>query len=251
VTGEHSGLFILPQQPVDNPNFGPALTATGITTIASDSSRDPISRPVGAAVTVPRPPMSVFYNVATRAEEVSEYNWIYTSVADGGSGICEQHPDTVTCIQPLDPATGFTNYIIPIEGTIDLGHILSNNPAPHFIHGSNFTEDRLAYPVLNEILRRYRSSYSASAPLVQPTFSEDSAILGRQATWESTNASVTAYTLNGVVTVTSSGSTAVPITVPNNTHVGSSGGAVFGTAYAGERSAWSTVGGSGLSLVLP
>lgn len=252
VTGEHSGLFILPQQPLDSPNFAPALTATGITTIASDSSRDPVSRQVGTAMTVPRPPMSVFYNVATRLEEVTEYNWIYTSVANGGSGICEQHPDTVTCIAPLDPATGFTDYIVPTEATIDLRHILSNNPAPHFVHGSNFSEDRLAYPMLNEILRRYRSSYNSSAPLVQPTFTEDSAILQRQATWKSANNSVTAFTLNGVVTVSSSGgSNEVPITVPDGTHVGSSGGDVFGAGYAGERSSWSTVGGSGLSLVLP
>ncbi len=56
LSGEHSGLFFLPQQPTDNPNFGPALAQAGIKTIGSDASRDNVSRQVGTATTIPRHP---------------------------------------------------------------------------------------------------------------------------------------------------------------------------------------------------
>ncbi len=102
VTGEHSGMRILPQQPADNPNLAPALTQTGVTSLGSDNSRDPLQRKIGSALTVPRHPINVFFNVAKVAEEVDEYNWIYTSRANGGSGICEDNPATTTCVAPLD-----------------------------------------------------------------------------------------------------------------------------------------------------
>jgi hypothetical protein len=253
VTGEHSGLFVLPQQPVDNPNFGPALTALGMTTIAADNSRDPIPRQVGSARTVPRYPMSIFYNSATRTEEVSEYNWIYTSAADGGSGICSQNPATMTCIKPLDPTTGYTSYIVPLEATIDMFHVLNNDPRPHYVHQSNLTGDRILYPALNEILKRYRADYAASAPLVQPTFTQDSQILSRQVAWKNlADGTVTAYVLNGTVTIqSSSGNTDVPVTVPTGTRVGTSTGPTFGESYAGEQSTWTTVGAGPLVLSLP
>ena len=36
VTGEHSGLKVLPQQPADNPNLAPALSGLGVAYLASD-----------------------------------------------------------------------------------------------------------------------------------------------------------------------------------------------------------------------
>ena len=58
--------------------------------------------------------MNIFYNVSTIAGEVNEYNWIYTSAANGGSGICTNNA-TSTCITPLASPSGFTNYIVPTE----------------------------------------------------------------------------------------------------------------------------------------
>ena len=55
---------------------------------ASDASRESASRLVGSTTTVPRHPMNIFYNAGTYGDEVSEYNWIYTSGANGGSDIC-------------------------------------------------------------------------------------------------------------------------------------------------------------------
>lgn len=254
VTGEHSGLFLLPQQPTDNPNLAPALAATGIRFLGSDNSRDPEPRQVGPAGTVPRHPMSVFFNAATRAEEVSEYNWLYTSREDGGSGLCSDNPATMTCIAPLDPATGFESYIVPLEGRIDLMHILNNDPRPHFAHQSNLTEDRILYPVLDEILRRYRSVMSSTAPLVQPTFKGAGQVLARDRAWSDLpQGSFSAYTLNGWLTVeASAGTVNVPITVPLSTRVSWFLGTLFGERYAGERSAWASIrAGRPLNLLLP
>ena len=65
VTGEHSGLKILPQQPVDNPNLAPALTDTASSGWLATTPVSREQRQVGPALTVPRYPMNVFYNAGT------------------------------------------------------------------------------------------------------------------------------------------------------------------------------------------
>ncbi|GAA3237182.1 hypothetical protein GCM10020256_56470 [Streptomyces thermocoprophilus] len=116
VTGEHSGLKSLPQQPQDNPNLAGALADNGVKWAASDNSREPEQRAVGSALTVPRYPMNVYYNVGTKAEMADEYNWVYTSRADGGSGACEDNPASTCLDAPLDTATGYDSYIVPPGG---------------------------------------------------------------------------------------------------------------------------------------
>jgi hypothetical protein len=250
VTGEHSGLKSLPQMPADNPNLAPALTQAGIKVVASDASRESVSRTVGSARTEKRWPMNIYYNVATASEEVDEYNWIYTSRADGGSGICEDNPQTSTCIAPLSTATGFTGYIVPIETRIAFDHIVSGDPAPHYAHQSNLTGDRVLYPVLDSVLARYRATFTAATPVVNGSFTDIDTQRQRQSAWMAQAQTVEAYTLDGQVTVINHGATAlaVPITVPANTRtVGVSVlglealGGVYGDAYGAERSAWSTV----------
>jgi hypothetical protein len=136
VTGEHSGLRTLPNQPVDNPFLAPALAAAGVRVTASDASREGDSRVLGTTATVPRHPMNVYYNTATYEEQVDEYNWYYTSRADGGSGICEDNPATSTCITPLPAGTAqaaqasFDSYLAPLEVRNALRFVLSNDPRP-------------------------------------------------------------------------------------------------------------------------
>jgi hypothetical protein len=256
VTGEHSGLASLPQMPTDNPNLAPALSATGVTAIASDASREPAPRTVGPARTVPRHPTNIYYNVDTAASEVDEYNWIYTSQADGGSGLCQNNP-TSTCIAPLDPATGFASYIVPKETQIAFDHVATNDPEPHYVHQSNLTGDRIAYPLLTAVLSRYRATFTAATPLVNPTFTQISVQQSRQAAWPVANPNVEAYVLNGRVTVINHGATAaVPITVPAGTHTVTLSllgieldGGLYGSAYGPEQSAWTTLGTGATQLL--
>ncbi|GAA0983358.1 hypothetical protein GCM10009555_054950 [Acrocarpospora macrocephala] len=241
VTGEHSGLFLQPRQPVDNPNLAPALNSTGVKWIGSDASRDPAQRPVGGAFTVPRYPMNIFYNVATVADEVDEYNWIYNSRADGGSGICEDNPATTTCIPPLDPATGWTQHIAPIEVRNALRHVLSGLPWPHYAHQSNLTGDHLLYQVLTGLFSQYGTLFSANTPIVNLRTSAIGAEIRRMRLWQQNMNQVTGYIQNGVVYVAAPDNLDVPLTAPTGTRVPNLlnlGSSPFGSAYAGELSAY-------------
>ena len=254
VTGEHSGLAAPPQQLIDSPNIAPALTATGITVTASDHSKESLPRQVGSAMTVPRYPMSVFYNTATKAEAVDEYNWIYTSAANGGSGNCTLHPDTTTCIAPLNTATGYASYIVPTETRIDMGHVLGNDPRPHYAHVSNLAEERILYLPLNSIINTYKSLFATNTPIVQPTYAQDSQILTQHTTFATTlagapgagevAAGITGYVLNGKVFVQSTTAGSVPVTAPTGARLNTTTGALFGSAYESEVSAWVSVGPS-------
>ncbi|WP_344835803.1 hypothetical protein [Actinocorallia longicatena] len=248
VTGEHSGLKILPQQPQDNPNLGLAVNDTGTKWLGSDASRDFDQRAVNNALTVPRYPMANYFNTATVAEMVDEYNWIYTSRADGGSGICEDNPLTVTCIQPLDPATGYQNHIVPLDARIEMSHIIKNDPRPHYVHQSNMAEDRILYPLLDRVLGDYRSVFAENSPLVNQRMAANGAELKRQASWKTTQGAVTAYLQDGRVTISGGGASVhVPITLPAGTDqiVLNLLGLItmtspFGTSYAGEVSDYKT-----------
>ncbi|MCK8679736.1 hypothetical protein [Streptomyces lichenis] len=257
VTGEHSGLKILPQQPADNPNLAGALADNGVKWIASDNSRDSAQRAVGNARTVPRHPMNVYYNVGTAAEMADEYNWIYTSRADGGSGICEDNPATSTCLdEPLDPATGYAAYIVPQEARIALGHVVANDPRPHYVHQSNLAEERLLYPVLDQVLADYRALYADNTPLVNPRQSEVGTEFSRRAAWDKALAEgkVTAYRIGDTVTVKAPSGVVAPVTAPEGTRKRALlGSSVFGTAYAGTRSDWTSPDllQSAVTLTLP
>ncbi|KOU59964.1 hypothetical protein ADK57_31650 [Streptomyces sp. MMG1533] len=244
VTGEHSGLRTLPQQPDDNPNLAGALADNGIGWTASDNSREPGQRSVGSgALTVPRYPMNVYYNVGTDAEMADEYNWIYASAADGGSGVCENNP-TSTCLdEPLDTATGYDEYIVPLEARTALGHVVNNDPRPHYAHQSNLAEDRTLYPVMDKVLAGYAALFADNTPVQNLAQSAIGTELQRRAAWQTAVAGgqVTAYRIGGKVTVTAPSGTSVPVTAPEGTTKQLPlGTTAFGTPYAGQRSAWTT-----------
>ena len=256
VTGEHSGLKTLPQQPFDNPNLAGALADNGVKWTGSDNSREPQQRAVGAALTVPRYPMNVYYNAGTAAEMADEYNWIYTSRADGGSGVCEDNPSSTCLPAPLDTATGYASYIVPLEARTALGHALGNDPRPHYAHQSNLAEGRILYPVLDKVLAGYKALYADNAPLENPRQSAIGTELKRRAAWQTavSNGSVTAYRIGTTVTVKAPSGTQIPVTAPEGTRKQLVlGTAAFGTPYAGNRSAWTTpeVLQSALTLKLP
>ncbi|MFE9740929.1 hypothetical protein [Streptomyces sp. NPDC006477] len=260
VTGEHSGLRTFPQQPADNPHLAGALADNGVKWLASDNSREPQQRSLGtatgAAKTVPRHPMNVYYNVGTAAEMTDEYNWVYTSRADGGSGICESDPASTCLPAPLPVATGYAGHIVPQEARTALSHVLGNDPRPHYVHQSNLAEERLLYPVLDRVLADYRGLFAPSAPLVNPRQKDVGTELNRRAAWDQALAAgrVTAYRIGSTVTVKAPAGLAAPVTAPEGTRKQLLlGTAAFGSPYAGTRSAWTTpeVLQTSVTLTLP
>ena len=250
VTGEHSGLKSLPQMPADNPYLASALTQQRIKWIASDASRESEPRVLGSATTVPRHPMNIYYNTSTKANAVDEYNWLYTSRADGGSGLCEDNPATSTCITPLTQ-DGFDSYIVPKEKQIALGHVLDNDARPHYAHQSNLTGDRILYPVVEGILGSYRGVYADNAPIVNVTTAEAGTQLVRQQTWRARSSQVQA-TISGTKLQLFNNSFSaidVPVTTPSGTRSGLS---TFGQSYGGQSSDWVRLSGLGLkTFTLP
>ena len=246
VTGEHSGLMTLPQQPVDNPNLAQAFAATGIKWTGSDHSRELNQRAVGQALTVPRYPMNVYYNAGHVADEVDEYNWLYTSTAQGGSGLCTANPATSTCLPaPLDLGTGYANYITPLEAKIDLGHIIDNSPLPTYAHQSNLAEDRILYPVLDQIFSNYAALFAANAPITNLRESAIGTELKQRAAWSAavTAGTASGYRVGNTVTVNAPSGVAAQVTAPTGTvQKQLLGTSAFGTAYAGELSGWVSPG---------
>ncbi len=248
VTGEHSGLRSLPNQPQDNPFLAPALQAAGIAYTGSDASREPDARTIGVTTTVPRHPMNIYYNTATYREQIDEYNWYYTSRANGGSGICEDNPATSTCITPLPSATAaeakasFDSYLKVVEARNALKFVLTNDPAPFYAHQSNLAEDGLLYPVLEEIVRTYAAAVDRTrSPLVQTGMAGQAQARQRLQAWDAVDESVTAYVDARGVHVPDAAAD-VPLTVPE----GSRGGRLEG--YAGSLSGWQA---SATTVALP
>ena len=247
VTGEHSGLRRTPQEPSDNPNLTTALNAARMAWIASDNSRESAQRRIGTATTMPRYPMNIYYNTGTRAEAVDEYNWIYTSLENGGSGLCETNPLS-TCILPLSTETGFDSYIVPLEARIAMLHVLSNSTRPHYAHQSNLAEDRILYPVLNKILNDYKRVFATTAAIVNPSMSQAGVEMRSQTEWNTTRSRVSAYVQQGRLTldISGSGSVNIPLTVPSGS------GTLPSTVvnYGGYRTGWRNTG-SDATITLP
>lgn len=245
VTGEHSGLESGPAR-ADNPALAEAMEATGVTWVGADASVVPTQRRVGNALTVPRHPMNIFYNTSTEYNAADEYNWIYTARADGGSGVCEDNP-AATCIDPLDPATGFDSYIAPQEARLALGHALDIDPRPHYVHQSNITGDRILYPVLNTLVAEYRDLFAESAPLLNPTHAELGREMQRRAAWAAAVDQVTATVSGSTLAITNDGDATVdvPVTTRDGSTLPGSAYAGATSAYAGATSGWVTVAPGG------
>ncbi len=247
VTGEHSG--------IENPNMSAALAGVGVTTFASDASRQSGSFTLGAADNAPRYPSNIYYNAANWTDELNEYNTLYASTTTqigtttGGQaefGHCVDTSST-TCLSA--PATQAS--LIDSETGIMLSHILANNPRVDYAHQSNLigsADPANGYTLLDTLSAMeslYTSYENATAPLDQMTDVSEAQVLAQQAAWAKadTGNSVTA-TLDestGAVTVTNSGGTAVdvPLTMPQGSTV--SGGTAFGESYAGQLSTWTSV----------
>jgi hypothetical protein len=240
-----------------NPAFIPALTSAGIRTAAADASKEypsPVTSatvgegvagnfakgqvfPDGPAWMVPRYPSNVYYNVANRADQLDEYNWIYTSPPLGG---CVPIPGVTTC----NAAPVSWQAYVDSETRIMLRHLVDNDPRPHYFHQTNIAQADLSrpasdttvggtlYAIIDTLLARYDAGVDrAKAPLVQLTPTQIAATLVRQRAWAG-QTRVTAWLQDGRVHVSNAGS--APADVPLT-------GTTAGDPYDGQRSGWTTV----------
>lgn len=243
ITAGYTGLARPPSDPSDNPDLVRVLSDLRIGWVATDGVREREQRALGAdARSVPRYSTNVFPNAATKAEEIAQYNWIYASSADGGSGTCEANG---TCIPAAPAGTGYESTILPREVRTVLLRVLSNDPRPHHVAQSNLAEERLAYPLADGVLAAYRAVFNGRAPLANPTLREAGSELKNRADWQTARARVEAYVQNGALVVSATGAAAtVPLTV-------ASSAATAGlTDYWGVRAGWSSAA-PGRALQVP
>jgi hypothetical protein len=226
-----------------NPNFAGALTSAGVRFVAADASKPYPVTPTsttgptypagtsfvdGPARAIPRYPTNVYYNVATQAQLVDEYNHLYLPPSLGG--VCV-NTATTTCREA--PAT-WTD-VVAAESQRIFGHMMGNDPRPHYFHQSNLAQSAEAegavfYPVLDAMLARYTTYFNASAPIVQLTPTQIGELLARQEAWATASASsVTGYVEGARVTLSNTSAAAVNLPLA---------GTEVGTVYAGTRSGW-------------
>jgi hypothetical protein len=225
VTGEHSGL--------DNPEMPGALADTGIKWIASDNSRESSQRAIGPAITVPRFPSNVYYNVGTSQEQLDEYNYIYLPPSLGGK--CVNTP-TNTCRDA--PAT-WEEYV-DSEANIMFDHVMGNDPRPHYAHQSNLVVEAgtptdpepVLFSVLNAALARYRPYLNV--PIVQLSHTQIGDQLQRRSQWNANRGEVSAYLQDGQVHFTNNSTHAIEVPIT---------GTAIGDDYGGQRSGWVTIAG--------
>ena len=267
-----------------NPNFNSALSTVGITTVGADASKAYPNPPDdqfgigatysgptyaagqpfvdGTAQVAPRHPINIFYNAATNAQELDEYNTLYTSVAPDSQ--CH-NTATTTCASTLYTFPQVINQVV--SGMMQ--NLLSNNPEVSYVHQTNIMGappyssilppanyvpvataqpgtdgDGTLYEVLNPLISDYDSYFNANTPYVQLTLGGIGNTLADQTAWSGALAestpSVSASQTSGVVTITNSGSPInVPITLPAGTTVN---GSAFGQSYGGQLSDWVNVG---------
>ncbi|MGN6189608.1 MAG: hypothetical protein ACTHOE_11960 [Conexibacter sp.] len=224
-----------------NPAFASALEAVGIRNTGGDASKpypvNPTSAtgptyPAGTSFVegrfrvIPRWPTNVYYNTATQAQQLDEYNHLYLPPELGGACV---NTSVTTCF--TSPAS-WSDYV-RAESERIFGHMMGNDPRPHYFHQTNLAESdqpggAVFYPVLNATLATYTGAFNASAPIVQLTPTQISEQLARQERWGGASG-VTGYIEGARVVVANGGSTS--LTVPLS-------GTEVGTLYGGTRSGW-------------
>jgi len=225
----------------DNPAVAAALDRTGIIGVGLDAGADRPDR-IGSAVVVQRHSLGLSPDVATLAEAADELTW-RNSPVDRGGGACAGQAG---CPPPVTADT-FDTVVVPRLASAVLDRVMTNDPRPTHAHQAHLSEDRLALRVLDTVLQRYRTLHAVNTPLVSRTLTGAALELSRRARWEDDAGAVTAYTLDGRLYLDAPRYTAVPVTVPAGTTMGSD---AFGSHYAGAQSAWTGAGTSGAVLRL-
>lgn len=252
-----------------NPYFGPALAAVGITAVGDDASKaypNPADTEFGIGVNytgatypagstfvipgssaqvVPRHPVNIYYNAGTDAQELDEYQSLYPA----GSFAC---PTTCT----------FRDVITQVVSGM-FSTMMANDPRPSYVHQTNIigtppagseespdllppatytppatcaagapctAGDGTLYQALDPLLYEYNEYFNSSAPFVQMTEQAIANLLAEQQAWSASTA-VSGYIEGNTVTVDNSGpAIAAPLTGVQN----------VGSPYAGTQSGWTS-----------
>jgi hypothetical protein len=244
-----------------NPFFIPALEGVGIKYFGSDASKaypNPTipgsttpAYPAGSsfidgpARAIPRYPTNIYYNVSTEAQEVDEYNTLYTAVEKGGK--CVASP-TNTC---EEKAADFAEIVNDVDTNM-FQHLMGNDPRPHYYHQPNLmgtppagpprttappetspsVGEGLFYSVMNPMLEEYNEYFNV--PIEQLTMAQIGELLAEQEAWDKANTGqISGYIEGNQVTVQNSGTEAVstPLT----------GVSTVGKVYGGIQSGWTSV----------
>jgi hypothetical protein len=243
-----------------NPFLISAFTGVGIQYFGSDASKAYPNSAIagstepaypagssfidGPAMAIPRYPTNIYYNVSTEAQEVDEFNSLYTPVEQGGK--CVASP-TTTC--ETSPAS-FAGVVEDVDTNM-FQHVMGNDPRPHYFHQPNIMGtpppgppttgtppntlpskgDGLFYSVMNPLLAEYKKYFNPA--IEQPTMAQIGEVLAEQKAWIEANASqVSGYIEGNQVTINNSGA-AVRAPLTGVTGVGS--------AYGGTTSGWTSV----------
>ena len=149
----------------------------------------------------PRHPINVFYNAATNAQELDEYNTLY-----GAAPPTRQCHDTSMTTCSTTPFT-FAEVINQVVSGM-LQNMLSNNPEVSYVHQTNlmgtppYTSilppanyvpaataatgtdgDGTLYEVLNPLISEYDSYFNTNTPYVQLTLGGIGNVLADQTAW--------------------------------------------------------------------
>ncbi|HUA44484.1 MAG TPA: hypothetical protein VMA77_04610 [Solirubrobacteraceae bacterium] len=252
--------------------FIPALEAVGITAVGDDASKPYPSPPdtqfgIGAGYTgatysanstflegtaqvVPRHPVNIYYNAATDAQELDEYQTLYPAGSFACPTACNFR-DVITqvvsgmfaTVMANDPRPSYvhqTNIIgSPPPGSEESPDLLppvTYTPPATCAAGAPCTQgDGTLYQALDPLLYQYNAYFQSNAPIVQLTEQAIANLLAEQQAWAA-SAAVSGDIEGKLVTVNNSGpALETPLTGTN-----------VGTPYAGTQSGW-TLAPSGTS----
>jgi hypothetical protein len=142
----------------------------------------------GDAVALPRHPMNVYQDAATRSEELDEYDTRY-----------HVHITWPEFVQG--------------ESTRLLRLVLENDPRPSYAHESNLAKDRILLDVLTTTLDRYRNLVRVSFAQATMTGALD-ALLRQRAWWGAVRRGAVSIVRRGsTLTYTSRTAVEAPLTI--------------------------------------
>ncbi len=253
-----------------NPALIPAFEGVGIEYFGSDASKAYPNPAIGGstapayaagstfadgtAQAIPRYPTNIYYNASTEAQELDEFNTLYTPVAEGGLCVASA---TTTC--ETAPAT-FAGVVSDVD-TGMFQHLMGNDPRPHYFHQTNLmgspppgpattgippntapsAGDGLFYSVMTPLLEEYEKYFSAS--LEQLTMPQIGQLLAEQQAWSQASAGqVSGYIEGNKLTIQNSGA-ALSIPLTGVTGVGS--------VYGGIQSGWTSLPAASSTYTAP